>query len=205
MLVKEAISRVRNTLKEYIADSRLSSRYVWNVIWTTSSYLIEKEKGLHNLDIFKPISLDTEEVNKYEGSCVPLSCIVCRVKLPSGVEGKKGLIYRYIGSPDLSTTFKLVSPLAFGRKKKIRMNAQNYAFLEEGYIYLDECFPCVKVAYFPNDSDEALDSTSGCSKLDRESPVPDYLLHAIFKMSFEELTLHARIPFDHLTNKNRNQ
>lgn len=204
MKIKEIVSRFRGTFKEFRGDTRTTSRYIWSIIWTAGLFLMEREKNLHKLDIYKTVDLETEEVNLLETSCVPLNCMGCRVKIPSTVENKNGLIYKYIASPDLSTQFKLVSPTAYQRKKKLKNTYQNYAFLDNGYIYFDKCYPCIKVSYLPDSWEESISSSDGCSKLEQNSPLPDYILYNLLRMSLEELSLHARVPFDTSQNKNPN-
>lgn len=206
MRVGEATSRLRNTLKEFKGDTRLTDRYLWNIIWSIGALLLNREKNLNSLDIFKTVDLETEEVNLLESSCVPLDCIGCRVKIPSKVESKYGLIYKFIATPDLSTSFKLVNPTSFTTKSKLRGKIGNYAYMDNGYIYMDECFPCIKISYLPNDSEEALEDTEGnknCSMLEKEISLPNYIMSVIFQMSLQELSMYVKLPFD--TNQNKDQ
>ena len=136
MTIGDIISRLRNTIKEVTGDSVLTNRQLWNIAYTSFLLYNERDKrNIYNSDIFTVVNLEKEEVNFLEDSCVPLECQTCRYALPSGAEGKNGLIYRYIATPDMSETFQLTTPEQYQIKKKIRGNNQKFVFLV-GIVYL---------------------------------------------------------------------
>ena len=200
MKIKTVVSRLRNTLREYHPDTRVSNRYLWNVAYTASLDLLEREKRtLHNLDIYKTISMPSEEVDIYADTCVPLECIGCRYKLPEGYsEGKNGLRYKYIATPDKSTTFHLVPPQSFQSRINIKGNNKNYSYLEGGYLYTSKCYPCIQISLLTEDGL----TTEDCNILDSTSPIPDRLLNRVFQMSFSELFNMIKIPIPEIDNKN---
>lgn len=204
MTVGESVSRLRNSVKEVNSDSVLSNRFLWNILYTSSLMLLDQDKNIHNQDVFKVVHLESEEVNIYEGSCVPLDCTTCRYKLPKGAEYKKGLLYRYIATPDMSTQFNLTDPGTYQNRSKIRGAKHiNSIFLEEGYLYSKECYPCLKVAYLPGDS-LGIDNPDGCSLLDTEAIIPDRLIHRAIGMGLNELNVFIQKPSVVSTNKDAN-
>lgn len=204
MTVGEAISRVRGSLKEGTSDSLLTNRLIWNILYTVSLEQLDRDKSIYNQDIFKTVSIESEKVNIYEGSCVPLECTTCRYKLPKGAEYKQGLIYRYIATPDLSKRFSLTNPENFQNKKDIRgFSHSNYIFLEEGYLYSSECYPCLKISYLPGDS-LGIDNPDNCSLLDTEATIPDRLLNKVTLMAINELTVFMQVPAKVSPNKDSN-
>ena len=200
MTIGTVVSRLRNTIREYHPDSRVTARHLWNIAYTASLELLEREKKtLTNLDIFTTVSLDSEEVNAYMDTCVPLECLTCRYKLPKGyTEGKNGLRYRYISTADKSSNFHLVTPQAFQSRIGIKGNNNKYAYLDNGYLYTSECYPCIEVSIATENGITA----DGCSVLDQESPIPDRLLNRVFSLSLNELFNMVRIPIPHIDNKN---
>jgi hypothetical protein len=202
MKVREAVSRLRNVMKEHYSDSVLSNRFLWDLIKTASYQLIQREgNSIYNSSNFKCDFFDTEEVNLLENSCVPLNCLGCRFKLPETMDNKFGIVYRFLGTPDLSKQFTIVSPANFSAKEKIR-GSGNYAFIDGDYVYFKKCYPCFKFCYLHSDL-LAEDSTK-CSKMDSEISIPNHLLEVVFRMSPESLNVFARKPYDHVTNKSSN-
>lgn len=202
MKIKEIISRGRNMLKEYYGDSTLSARFVWNIVRTIAFQLIDREKNsIYKVNVFKYVNLDAEEVNLLESSCVPLNCMGCRIKIPKGLENKHGLIYSFLGSPDMSQNWTIVSPNNFKDKKKLRGKGR-YAYIDGDYIYFDKCLPCYKLGYIPEDLEELTTLGEGCSVLELDSPIPDHLLYPVFRMAPQEFALYVQKPYNHITNKN---
>lgn len=201
MTVREVTSRVRGILKEFHSDSVLTNRLIWSIVQSGLLMYLEREaKNIYKLDIFTKMSINQEIYSIYEGTCVPLECQGCRYKLPDGAENKNGLIYRYIASPDIHTQYKIVSPTDFQNKKNLRGASQNYMILENGYLYTDKCLPCISVAYLATKPSNDL----GCSILDLDASIPDYILSTILRMPLEELNIFIQKPLDLAQNKNPN-
>lgn len=198
MQIKDIVSRIRNSSKEVTGDSVLRNRHIYNAFYTNALLLLEKDKrNLTKQENFKTVSLETEEVNLLENSCVPLDCMGCRVKLPKITSNKNGLVYRYISSPDKSILYKLTTPLSFQRKTKIKNNLQKYAFVDGDYLYLSECLPCIEISYLP----DAMDDTGICKILEEDVPFPDYLIDMAIKNALTELGIFIQKSQDHTTNK----
>jgi len=201
MLIRQIVSRLRNDIKEHTGDTVLTNRHLWNIFYTKAQLLLERDKkNIYNIDVFETASIDTEEVNELEDTCVPICKLSCRAKLPDSVEFKTGLTYRYIATADLSTNFHLVNPSSFIRKTGIQGNKQNYAYLENGYLYLSKCYPCISVSYIPKDLTSS-DDKDTCSKLDQNTILPDYLIDGAMTAALQELQLFKSVGYDHSQNK----
>ena len=99
---REVIHRIRHDLAEHSADSVLTNRYLWASFWDAAKLLAQRaydDSSMRDQIVFETFDLDTEEHNPFDGTCVPLECIACRVKVPAPVMSKNGMIYSYIGSP----------------------------------------------------------------------------------------------------------
>lgn len=202
MKIKELVSRGRNMLKEYYNDSTLSARFIYNVIKVISYELIKREKNkIYKSNIFKYIDLPTEEINLLESSCVPLNCMGCRVKIPKALQNSDGIIYSFLGSPDMSQSWTIVSPSSFLSKTKVRGSGK-YAYTDGDYIYFNKCLPCYKLGYIPEDLNELLNLEEGCAIQELESAIPEHLLYAIFRMAPADFSIYLQKPYNHLTNKN---
>lgn len=201
MTIGEAVARLRQDLKEVSQDSYFSDRGLYNTILTGGLMYMERErKNLHNLDIYTHETFNTEEVNLYEESCVPLDCKVCRIKVPNILSLKTGLVYKYLTSPDGSIEFKITDPTSYQRKLKLLRGNKQVAFKEGDFIYLSKCLPCVKFSYVSTD----LENSSGCKALDQDVPFPDYMLDVIIKNAVQSEQLAIRKPNDNIQNKDSN-
>lgn len=191
----EAIYRLRSSIKEVSRDSRYSNRHLWNLLWTTAKKLMLRDKNkLSNQNIFTRFEFKTEEVNLLT-SCVPIDCNVCRIKLPDTVESKEGLVYQYIGPPDFSKNFKVVSPQTFRTLLGTRNPSKYYGFIDSGYLYLSKCYPCVIGLMLT-------DEITGCSQLNSLAPIPGYVFDYIIKEGIQELAPALTKPADIVANKN---
>lgn len=196
MTIGDIVYRIRNTLKENSRDSRYSNRHLWSVAYGVAKKLMLRDPHkLPNSDVFTRFEFETETVNLLT-SCVPLDCEACRIKLPSSVSSKEGLIYKFIGTPDYSQSFTVVSPESFRRMRNLRGNPGNFAFLDSGYLYLSKCHPCI-IGQFLNDEDD-----TKCSRLKTKAPIPDHLFDFVVKESLQEIGITLTKPVDIVANKN---
>lgn len=197
MTIRELVSRCRSTLKEVNNDSYLSNRHLWQIISSVFSKYLDQRKNIYKLDLFNTINIDTEEVNLLEESCVPLNCLGCRIKLDEAMETKDGLVFRYIATPDMSKTFKLVSPKLYMLKHKKTKGNSNFAFYDNGYLYFNNCFPCLKISYLSKTGQ----SNEGCSVLENNINIPDYMVQDIVAGTLSEYQYFLQKPQDKSANK----
>ncbi len=208
MTRRQIISRLRLDLKEHFSDSVLYNRHLWNAFWTSSRVLIQREADANKLkdqNVFTSYNVDTEEINMYEGSCVPLECISCRVKFPKPLMSKTGPIYSFVGSQDMSTKYTIVNPQEFVIKSKIKGIKERYAFLENDYLYLSKCIPCLKILVAPEDDSLSVEGKAKCGLLDETVSLTDYLIEASLAIAKESLSVFFRKGYDHTATKNENQ
>lgn len=204
MTKREIVSRLRQDLNEHFSDSVLFNRHLWNAFWTASRVLVQREADNNKLKDqsrnFKTYNLDTEDVNLYEGTCVPLECIACRAKVPKLMVSKNGPIYGFIGSPDMHTSYTVVSPLEYAIKTKITGTKAKFAFIEGDYLYFSKCLSCVKLVGIPDGDDDA--DGASCSVMDDSVAISDYLIEGSLAMAKQSLTVVLQKPYDHVANKN---
>jgi hypothetical protein len=217
----EVISRLRNSLNEVTGDSRFSNRYLWNVFLTASKDLIKQDADRGRIysqaNIWDTICIKMEPVSSSLCDCIcfPGECTVYRSKdkLPKFVESTDGFIYRFIGTPDLSKTFTLVSPFQYSVKRDIKYNKEKYVFLHNGYVFTpSHTYPQLLISgifegdtnMFKCDGSEA--SVGHCyHALAQNISLNDYLVRTAIGMSLQELMGSKQIPKDELTNDNTNQ
>lgn len=198
MTKREVIHRLRHDIREHSADSVLTNRHLWAAFWNAAKLLMQRahdDSSLKDQSVFETFDIDTEEYNPFDGSCVPLDCIACRAKIPAPVTSKSGMIYSYIGSPDLHTQYAVVNPQEFAIKSKIKGTRQRYAFYENGYLHLSKCIPCLRVSMLPDVS-----VGNSCGVMDTVCPVPDYLIDAAIAISKENVAISKA--YDHVADKN---
>lgn len=204
MTIREVVARIRGDLSQVSADSTFTDRHLFNAFWTASRLILQRnaDEGISiNGKSFTSTVVNTEEVNKFEGTCVPLSCAVCRAKIRKPLMGKKrGFIYHFVGSVDYATSFSVVTPYEFPIKTAIK-GAGNFAYIDGDYIYFSKCLPCVRITALFEEYGGDTDA-GGCSVMDNEVAIDDFLIEAAIRMAKENL---ARNPYDHSANKNANQ
>jgi len=127
----------------------------------------------------------------------------CRVEVPNALTLKSGLVYKFFGTADMSQDFTIVNPQEYINKSSISGNKENYAYLDNGYLYFKPCYDCMKLMYLQDFSDpEALLADGECNVQDLEVNMPDYLIHLIMNASLPEFQLFVQRPQDIVTNKN---
>lgn len=197
----EIVSTLRGDLKEVSSDSYFTDRQLWSKFFIGGLMYMERErKNLHNLDIYTFQSFDTEKVNKYEGTCVPIECLSCRIKVPNLVSLKGGILYKSLTSPDGSIKFNITDPTSYQRKLNLKSGNQGFAFKEGEYIYLSKCLPCVKFGYVSND----MNHSTSCKALEEENPFPDYMIDTLIKNALNTFQIAIKKPQDISSNKTPN-
>lgn len=198
---REAIARLRHDLGEHSADSQLTNRYLWSALWDAAKLLMQRsydDGSLRDQAVFETYNLDTEEYNPFDGTCVPLDCIACRVKVPEPAMSKNGPVYSFLGSPDMTTQYAIVNAQEFAVKAKVKGIRQRFAFYENGYLMLSKCIPCVKFTVLPSSGM----TSSKCGVMDTECQVPDHLFDASVAIARENIARAVAKPYDHVANKN---
>lgn len=217
----EVISRLRNSIKEVSSDSKFTNRYLWNVFWTNSQLLLQRESDRARLynqsDIFETICIKMDKVSPLLCDCLslPVDCVVyrSRFRLPKIIEGSFGKIYRFISSVDMSNFIILVTPYQY-QLKATKYNTEKYAFIHDGYLFapntkwsnliISALFAEEIPKEFKCDCEDS--STDSCgSLLYLGSSIPEWLVAPCIQMSLQELGVPKQIPQDELSNANSNE
>ncbi len=197
MTVREAISKIKASMKEVSGDTILSNRLVYSHLVSSLQLLLERNKW-RSFSTGEYKRIETELINLAEVSCVPIDCMVCRAKIGTPVVGKSGPLIGVVGSDDLFKTFSVTTPYQY--QKKVQIDPYGlYAFYENGYIYLSECIPCIKVGMI-----EDATQSEGCGVLDTVFNIPGYLEDSLFKMTVQNLGMFLQKPLDITQNTNPN-
>lgn len=201
------VNRLRHDVNEHSSDSQIFNRYLWNAFWSASRLLVQREADANKLvdqDVFTSFHIETEQVNMFENTCVPIDCIACRAKLPKPLMSKSGPITSFIGSPDMSVSYTIVTPMEFTIKSRIKGVRERYAYIDGDYIYLSKCIPCLK-AVIATEQDVVPDKDGekiACGILDTPINIPDFLIEGSLAIARENLRLALSKPYDHSANKN---
>lgn len=203
MTIGEIVGRIRATIKETTSDSYISNRHIWSSVRTAALMYIKRDRRFYSSNVFTTETRNPEPVDIYEDTCVPLSCISCRVDLSDVIEDGSGIVYQYITTIDGSKEFKIVTPKQFQIKSKKTKGRELYAYYENEALYFSQCFDCIKISYL-KDSLKNSEANSSCGIMDEESFIPDYLLEPSIKTAIQELSITKQIPEDTSTNKSSN-
>lgn len=217
----EVISRLRNSIKEVSSDSKFTNRYLWNVFWTNSQLLLQRESDRARLfnqtDVWSTICLKMDKVSPLLCDCLqlPLDCVVyrSRFRLPKIVEGSFGKLYRFISSVDMSNFIILVTPYQYSLKQT-KYNTEKYAFIHDGYLWapntkwsnliISALFAEEIPDEFKCDCEDS--STDSCgSLLHLGSSLPEWLVAPCIQMCLTELSIPKQFITDNLVNANDNE
>ena len=204
MTIREIVFRVLSDLNQTPGDANLSTRHAWSAFWGSMRVLLRREHDMNRLlnsNLYKTQVFNTEKVDKYADSCVPLSCAVCRIKLPKVLFSAKGPVFRLVGN-DFEQRFTVVSAFDFENKTTLKGNKTKYAYVEGEYLYLSECVPCLKIGFIPEDLDYS--SPDGCSILDTSLDFPPHLFEPALSMTKQSISTKVQIPTDTTNNNNSN-
>ena len=218
MIYRELISRIRNTLKEVSKDSILTNKHIYNILRTSSIFLIKREADTKNFiyfasDLWSTTCINMIQVPSTECLDIPTECTLWRSehKLPPYVESSTGLIYKSISSVDNSIGYLLSTPYIIGLKSKLKYNKTRYVWIENNYLYSYNAHPILKViAFFERDifSNNTFGLNQAkvklCSRMDETVKIPSWLVDAVVKLTIQELQLFKQLPVDVLDNKNPN-
>jgi hypothetical protein len=220
----EAISRVKNVLKEVNADSRLSNKQIVSSILTKSQLVIQRESDKLKLikiqDIFQSLNcIEMQEVSTIDDCCgVDSVCTVMRskYKIPEMYNDDYGIIIKRITTIDESQEINLSTPSNILRAKKdtnSKYDKTIYAFFRNNYLFItNRKYPVIKLeAFFKEDLAfnkiyKCGTSVNKCLRfLDTKWVVPEKLQEGIIGLVIQELaSLYKKLPEDINITKNPN-
>lgn len=218
------ISQIRNDLKQFTVDSKLTDRDIFSVLKSHSYWIISQESD--KLKISKQQHL-FQEYKCAEVIPVPTTDECCNIqtkckiyrtkdKLPSMFTDDIGQIIRSVTSVDWSQDLQRTSYENFLRIQKdvdYKYNTTKYYFIRDNYMY----FPTTQwrkinmLVYC--DTDISLYNTCGCNDndgclkmQDRLWRVPDKLQARIMDAAINEFSkTYMRVQYDDTANKTPNK
>lgn len=219
----EAISRVKNAIKEVNADSRLSTKQIVSSLITKSQLIIQRESDKLKLikiqDIFQSLNcIEMQEVSAIDDCCgVDSVCTLMRSKhkLPEMYNDDYGVIIKRLTTIDESIEIRLSTPQNILRVKKDKNSKYDktvYAFFRNGYIFItNKKYPVIRIeAFFKEDLsfNKVFKCTApnNCTRfLDTQWIVPQKLQEPIISLVIQELaTVYKKFPEDNNITKTPN-
>lgn len=209
MTIREAISRIKNTLKSIKRDERISNQYVYSVLNSVAQLLIKQDsknkklfQNLTNLTIYECVKLEDVDLNNCSGIIVN-SCNSIKqssLKFPSPYYSFTNKPLIYISGIDDSEEMIATSPFEYAQYKKGEFKGKKkyYWFENNKIIVPDSELEFIKVrGYFQEDMEYEK------TFLDQTFNIPEYLQKDLFKLALEEIfTFNKRINSDDNTNLN---
>lgn len=220
---RKIIYDVINGVKQHNADSRLSKRKVYSMLWRIAKKLIDRDiqskKIWRQSSLFQTICIELRESNKIECECVelPYDCTIYKSKnkLPKLYNSIIGYVVNGITTIDGSKDITYTTKISAVRKIKIKGNTSIYAYIQDEYLYLvgAEYEAVSLTGLFEENVDkfrcgytEPIDNSNNifnCKNwLDEKSIIPDKLLDDTIKMTIDELTRSfSQMQYDQNNNK----
>jgi hypothetical protein len=221
--IGEAISQIRNDLKQITVDNRLTDRDIYAVLKTHSYWIIAQEAD--KLKISKQQHL-FQSYTCAEVVAVPLTdpccniqskCRIYRTKdeLPSMFTDDSGPIIRTVTSVDWSQNFQRTTYenwIKIERDPDFKYNKSKYYFIRDNYMY----FPTTQwrkvnmLIYCDQDVKKFnkcnCEETKCVAQQDTLWRVPDKLEARIIDATIQELSkTYMAIPYDDNANKTPNK
>lgn len=222
--IGEAISQVRNDLKQITVDTRLTDRDIYAVLKTHSYWVVAQEADKLKISkqqhLFQSYSCAEVIPTPLTDPCCTIQsrCKIYRTKeeLPAMFTDDSGPIIRTVTSIDWSQNFQRTTYenwLRIERDPEFKYNKSKYYFIRDNYMY----FPTTQwrkvnmLIYCDTDvsiyNKCACKPEEGCKKMqDRIWRVPDKLEGRIIDAAISELTkTYMNIPYDDNANKTPNK
>lgn len=212
MTRREAISRVKNSLKGIKRDERITNQYVNSVLNSAAQLLLKQDsrnkklfQNLTNLSTFDCIELEELPLascsNIIINSCRRVKQSIFTFPSPYYSYTNKPLIY--VSGIDDSEEMVGSSPFEYAQYKKGEFKGRKkyYWFENNKIIVPDTELDAIKVRGFFQENF----NTEGFF-LDQTFNIPEYLQKDLFKLALEEIfTFNKRITSDDNTNLNNRQ
>lgn len=200
---REAISRIKKSLREVNADSRFSNKLAYSILQTAARVLIKREND--KLKLYNQTSLfqSYKCVEIIEAPLIDPCCGVktlCKTwrtkeKLPKYYEDADGPIIKSIYTIDGSERLESIKPTDYINilnNPWIKKDTKKYYFYSDGYLYFPKgAYKKVEIMGYNeelinNSCDEY--SMNDCVRfLDQPFRVPGYLEKNIFELAQQEI------------------
>lgn len=218
MTNNDLISRIKNINKFANSDSRITNRFIYNLLLTTAKFLIkrdaEKLKYWRVGDLYQTINqVDLIEVDKAECCEITSGCTIWRSceKLPKLMTTSNGFLIKRISPLDGAFNFTQTQESQYTYQRSKKYNTEKYFFIKNGYLYIPNAnIEAVKVtAYFENDISYLNVCLENCQTpkvcrvfLKEQFMIPDYLLGELIDYTNKELNnFYQRYKQDNEQNK----
>lgn len=219
---REAISSLRDKLRERNADNNYSNHFLYNSLLEQAKWLIKRELTLgkiyRNTSLFQTYKCTSVVKASLVEKCCPIKtgCTIYRSKhmIPETWVDNNGPVIKAITSVDNNTKFTIIDPLTWQAKRNDpyrSMMKTYYVFYSGGYLWFPEVNPHkVNIhAYFTDviqelECEDCKEDNTNCIRfLDREFMIPDWILAELYAKTLELLLKTSKsIPEDLLINKN---
>jgi hypothetical protein len=205
MTKRDAILKLRESIRERGSDSTYSNKYLYTILEIHSKWLIKREesaKRIYKSDtLFKKLKcFPVMEVSSIDDECsVKTNCKVFRTvdKVPECWEDTDGYIIKDVASLDGSHTFKRSTFTSWRDKQnnpysKFLGGTITYFFFLDGYLYFTDKAPreIIIIGYFKDDVSHLGNccKPKECSKfLDGEFNIPEWIEGELFAQATQEL------------------
>ena len=200
---RQAISQLRDLIKERSADSTYSNQFLYQVLSKHAKWLIRRETRAGR--IYRSVSLfqtlrcfEVMEAPMIEGCDIDIKCKIYRTvsKLPAAWEDAGGLMIKEVKSIDGSHVFASTSAsqwVNIENSPYSKYSKSNYYFYSNGYLYFPKKAPKLinVVAYFIEDVSDicsCCDENVKCKRfMDELFRIPEWIEAEVFAKALEEL------------------
>lgn len=220
MTNSDIVSRIVNSLNAVNKDSRISRRYILDMLRTKASFLISQKLG--EKSVFKEdniySTLNCFELEKIDVvKCDIIEFRRCKTimrsknKLPKLINSRIGNSLKEVTSLDDEREFKQTTPSQYRRDKNRYFSDYIEYYVKDGYLYILDAEIFAVNLYLITLETDKLDSISSCSDKtckslwNYEFLVPDKLIEAVIGETLKEVSLKLQIPTDENPNLNGNE
>ncbi len=216
MTIEQHISRIRNNFNLTSSDTIITDRFIYLLMKKHRDFVVKRDrlqKIIYQNNLFQTIKFEELiEVDSVEACQIQSACRIKRTKerIPELMEGNYGVLLRWVGSLDGSQEVKKITSNAFQRKLRkntYKYNDEKYYWYSDGYLYFPELeWDAIKIeGYFQEEVMDPCEDDGKCSNIREQSfRISDYLVSQMDQMVFQDLHLHANIPYDEHQNDNIN-
>lgn len=216
---RDAISQLRDSLKEKSADSTYSNQFLYNILMKHAAWIVRREVSAgriyRNNYIFQTLTcFDIMEVSPIDKDCdIKTACKIYRTvrKLPKLFQDENGAIIKEVKSIDGSEIFTDTNSSNWSNIESspyFKYNKTNYYIYMHGHLFFPVKAPkkIVVVGYFVNDvsNEGTCGQPKKCSKfMDDYFRIPEWLEGEIFGKALEELAgITKKMPEDEQIDSN---
>lgn len=198
----DLIARIKSANKFISDDDQISDRYIYSLLKTKASVLIQRELNR------KKLLMSDNIYQAYECICLipakgaecDLSCPIRRTKkkLPKIEEGLYSYFIQGVFNTSNSQELFPTSIRDFINHQSLRVKTpKKYYTIRNGYLYvLDPDIESVNMYAYFTESIEDADGTECMSMYDKEFKIAAYLVDPLVELVNQSLLTYHKIPFE---------